>query len=725
MSIFACITKDIQQEFERQHPATDPLPDICGYMGRACRQMGKEDGANRAICMACPLAQFARMKELYRSLGEWSDAYYNQDAPVVTDEEYDRHMQELKRLEAAHPEWVAEDSPTQNVGGKRVLGIPVAHTVPMLSLEDVFTREDVECFVRTVQSVDPQAVFSVEEKIDGLSLSLEYRDGKLVRASTRGDGHEGEDVTENVRQMKDVPQTIRDEFIKDNPNGYFEVRGECYMRTDDFEAVNAKLLEEGKPLFANARNCAAGTLRQADPAIVKERGLSLFVFDTLQPNAALSELSHGGRLNLLESWNFPCVARATCHSAQDVWNAIEAISERRAMLPYGIDGAVIKVCGNALRQRLRTRTKTPKWAIAYKYPAEEKATILREIQLQTGRTGRVTPVAVFDPVQLAGTTVQKATLNNAAYIKALDCRVGDTIVVHKSGDIIPQVRRVEMSKRPAGAVQFDLAAMTCPECGGALASENGSVDLYCQNPACPAKAVQRIVFFASKPCMDIDGLGPVRVQELVENRFIETPADLYGLYEEEAELAEMYGAKTTKKLLDAIEESKKRPADRVLKALGWRNVGDHVARTLLGFYGGIIELFDCKEQVSQSVAGLPGIGQGIAQNIAEMLKDAEMKEQVRRLAEAGVNMAYAAPADNADTTPVFTGKTFVITGTLPSMSRDEAKAYIEARGGKVSSSVSKKTDYLLAGEAAGSKLTKAKELGIKVISQQELEKMAS
>lgn len=670
-------------------------------------------------------AEQTRMNELYTTLKAWSDAYYNDDAPLATDEEYDRLMRELKQLEAGHPYWVAEDSPTQTVGGKRVLGIPVTHTVPMLSLEDVFTREDVECFVRTVQSVDPQAVFSVEEKIDGLSLSLEYRDGKLVRASTRGDGHEGEDVTENVRQMKDVPQTIRDEFIKDNPNGYFEVRGECYMRTDDFEAVNAKLLEEGKPLFANARNCAAGTLRQADPAIVKERGLSLFVFDTLQPNAALSELSHGGRLNLLESWNFPCVARATCHSAQDVWNAIEAISERRAMLPYGIDGAVIKVCGNALRQRLGTRTKTPKWAIAYKYPAEEKATILREIQLQTGRTGRVTPVAVFDPVQLAGTTVQKATLNNAAYIKALDCRVGDTIVVYKSGDIIPQVRRVEMSKRPAGAVQFDLAAMTCPECGGALASENGSVDLYCQNPACPAKAVQRIVFFASKPCMDIDGLGPVRVQELVENRFIETPADLYGLYEEEAELAEMYGAKTTKKLLDAIEESKKRPADRVLKALGWRNVGGHVARTLLGFYGGITELFDCNERVSQNVAGLPGIGQGIAQNVAEMLKDAEMKEQVRRLSEAGVNMVYAAPTSSTDATPAFADKTFVITGTLPTMSRDEAKAYIEARGGKVSGSVSKKTDYLLAGEAAGSKLTKAKELGIKVISQQALEKMTN
>lgn len=324
MNTFSIITKEIQQELEQQNPATEGLPNICGYMGRACRQMGKEEGANRAICMMCPLAQFARMKELYRALGEWSNAYYNNDAPLVTDEEYDRHMQELKHLESAHPEWIAEDSPTQNVGGKRVLGIPVTHTVPMLSLEDVFTREDVENFVNAVQSVDPQATFSVEEKIDGLSLSLEYRDGKLVRASTRGDGHEGEDVTENVRQMKDVPQTIRDEFINDAPNGYFEVRGECYMRTDDFETVNARLLGEGKNLFANARNCAAGTLRQADPAIVRERGLSLFVFDTLQPNAALSELSHGGRLNLLESWKFPCVARITCHSAQEVWNAIEA-----------------------------------------------------------------------------------------------------------------------------------------------------------------------------------------------------------------------------------------------------------------------------------------------------------------------------------------------------------------------------------------------------------------
>lgn len=719
MNTFPIITKPVQQAFE-QH-AANGVPDICGIAGRACRQMNDTEGANTALCSHCPLAAFARMKELYAALPKLSDAYYNDDAPLVTDEEYDRLMHELKALEAAHPEWVEKNSPTQTVGGKRVLGIPVTHKVPMLSLEDVFSTEAVEDFVAEVKSIDPHATFSVEEKIDGLSLSLEYQDGRLIRASTRGDGHEGEDVTENVRAMKDVPLTVSDEHVPDAVNGYFELRGECYMSNADFEAVNAKLAQEGKKLFANARNCAAGTLRQADPAVVKERGLSLFIFNVQQPNDALATLSHGGQLNLLRTWGFPCVERETCHDAQGVLNAIEKIGVRRSALPYGIDGAVVKVQGHSLRKRLGERTKTPKWAVAYKYPAEEKATVLREIQLQTGRTGRVTPVAVFNPVQLAGTTVQKATLNNAQYIKALDCRIGDTIVVYKSGDIIPQVRRVELAKRPEGTVPYDLAAMACPECGGVLASENGSVDLYCQNPLCPAKAVQRIIFFASKPCMDIDGLGPVRVQELVENRFVETPADLYMLHEEEAELTEMYGEKTTKKLLEAIEKSKARPADRVLKALGWRNVGGHVARTLLDFYGNITELFSHNEEAYLDVIGMAGIGPGIAQDIADMLSDPNMKGEVARLAAAGVNMTYRAAQQEGPARLV--GKTFVITGTLPTMSRDEAKAYIEAHGGKVSGSVSKKTDFLLAGEAAGSKLAKAEALGVTVISQRDLEKM--
>lgn len=729
MNTFPIITVAIQQAFENYyHEDMVPLAErhelddfgICGYYGRACRQMCDPDGADRAICSHCPLAAFARMRELYPALKAASDAYYNADAPTMTDEEYDWLMRELKQLEAKYPEWTQTNSPTQIVGGKRVLGIAVKHKVPMLSLEDVFSRQEVEAFVRSVHEVDPLAMFSVEEKIDGLSLSLEYQDGKLIRASTRGDGHEGEDVTENVRQMEDVPQEFSDAFIAGNEAGYFELRGECYMSRAAFKSVNEKLAREGKKLFANERNCAAGTLRQADPAIVRERGLSLFIFNVQQPNDALA-MSHGAQLNLLREWGFPCVERESVLHAEDVWNAIEKIRARRAILPYGIDGAVVKVHSHALRQRLGERTKTPKWAIAYKYPAEEMTTVLREIQLQTGRTGRVTPVAVFDPVQLAGTTVQKATLNNAQYIKALDCRIGDTIVVFKSGDIIPQVRRVEFDKRPAGTAPFDLAAMRCPECGGALASENGSVDLYCQNPACPAKAVQRIIFFASKPCMDIEGLGPTRVQELVGNRFIETPADLYDLYNEETELVEMYGEKTAKKLLEAIEQSKSKTADRLLKALGWRNVGGHVARTLLSFYGSITNLFGHDAQMYQDLIGMDGIGPSIAQDIADMLSSEEMREQVRRLAAVGANMEYHVEAQQ--TVSGITGKTFVITGTLPSMSREEAKSYIEAHGGKVSGSVSKKTDFLLAGEAAGSKLEKAKTLGVKIVSQRELEQM--
>lgn len=666
-------------------------------------------------------AEQTRMNELYTTLKAWSDAYYNDDAPLATDEEYDRLMRELKQLEAEHPYWVAEDSPTQNVGGKRVMGIPVEHRVPMLSLEDVFERGSVRDFVDAVQKEYPETTFSVERKIDGLSLSLVYEDGKLVQASTRGDGRVGEDVTANVMALPSVPKKF------ELPRGgekneplfhHIELRGECYMGEEDFLAANAEQRVAGKKPYMNPRNCAAGTLRQSDPAIAKKRNLQVFIFNVQEVDGNIG--NHCAQMALMETRGFKTACVFHALNADEAINAIDGIGYSRHTLAYPIDGAVVKVNELDIREKMGERTKTPKWAIAYKYPAEEKATILRRILLQTGRTGRVTPVAEFDNIMLAGTNVTRATLNNQDFINKMDIRIGDTITVRKSGDIIPQITSVLYERRPDRTAPYIIDH--CPTCGAPVESRNGSVDLFCTNPNCAAQTVNRIIFFASRPCMDIKGLGETIIADLVEKQFIKTPSDLYLLYQDEVELAEEYGEKTVRKILDAIEESKKRPADRVLKALGWKGVGGHVARTLLQFYGSITNLFNYDEQAYLDVIDLDGIGPEIAQSVADMLVNKELKREVKYLAEAGVNMEYAVQTTQEVT--ALCGKTFVITGTLPTMSRDEAKSYIEARGGKVSGSVSKKTDYLLAGEAAGSKLTKAKELGVKVISQQELEWMA-
>ena len=661
----------------------------------------------------------------------WSTAYYEQDAPEVTDEEYDAVMHEIRDIEAAHPEFVTADSPTQVVGGKRVLGIPVEHRVPMLSLLDVFSDDEVRSFVDSVKAEYSDVTFSVERKIDGLSLSLVYErsdDGLayLTQASTRGDGHVGEDVTANVATLICLPRSI--ELPKGI--GKIELRGECYMSEKDFEAANAKQAEAGKKLFANPRNCAAGSLRQADPSIARERNLQVFVFNVQSVNngdAAQFSPYHCDQLNYLRDiCGFKTTYYAHCNDIDSILAAIHDIEEKRYDIDYPIDGAVIKVDELSIRQKMGERTKTPKWAIAYKYPAEEKGTVLRNIQLQTGRTGRVTPVAVFDPIQLAGTRVERATLNNANFIKTLDIRIGDTIVLHKSGDIIPKITMVELEKRPADAVPYDMAKQVCPVCGAPIAPVNGSVDLYCTNDACPAKTVNRVIHFASKPCMDIKGLGPQMIQDLVDSRFIENPVDLYWLYEEEGELTNMYGAKIAKKVLAAIEKSKEQNADRVLKGLGYRLIGGHVARALFtqckATNGNLLTLSTLNVDTIKEY-NIPGFSDAIYAALDAMLSSAEFKQEVNTLHDAGVNLDYHTPAGANDESAPLAGKTFVITGTLPSMSRDEAKTYIEAHGGKVSGSVSKKTSYLVAGEAAGSKLDKANSLGVPVLSEDDLKAM--
>lgn len=671
--------------------------------------------------------------ELCEKVKRWSAAYYEQDAPAVTDEEYDRAMHAIRDLEAAHPELVTSDSPTQVVGGKRVIGIPVEHRVPMLSLLDVFSDDEVRDFTASVTKEYPDATFSIERKIDGLSLSLVYAkpagsDGKLrlVQASTRGDGHIGEDVTDNVKVLG-IPVNIQ------MPDGIWkiELRGECYMSEEDFEATNAKQEAAGKKLFANPRNCAAGTLRQSDPAVAKARNLKVFIFNVQSVNDGedSSEFadSHCDQLCYLRDvCNFKTTYYAHCNDTNSILAAIRDIGEHRYDIDYPIDGAVIKVDEIDIRKKMGERTKTPKWAIAFKYPAEEKGTILRSIQLQTGRTGRVTPVAVFDPVQLAGTRVERATLNNANFIKALDIRIGDTIVLHKSGDIIPKITMVELEKRPADAVPYDMAKQVCPVCGAPIAPVNGSVDLYCTNDTCPAKTVNRVIHFASKPCMDIKGLGPQMIQDLVDSRFIENPVDLYRLYEEEGELTDMYGAKIAKKVLAAIEKSKEQNADRVLKGLGYRLIGGHVARALFtqckATNGNLLTLSTLNVDTIKEY-NIPGFSDAIYAALDAMLSNAEFKQEVNTLHDASVNLDYHAPAGANDESAPLAGKTFVITGTLPSMSRDEAKTYIEAHGGKVSGSVSKKTSYLVAGEAAGSKLDKANALGVPVLSEDNLKAM--
>lgn len=677
--------------------------------------------------------------ELCEKVKRWSAAYYEQDAPAVTDEEYDRAMHEIRDLEAAHPELVTSDSPTQVVGGKRVIGIPVEHRVPMLSLLDVFSDNEVRDFTASVAKEYPDVTFSIERKIDGLSLSLVYAkpagsDGKLrlVQASTRGDGHVGEDVTDNVKVLG-IPINIQ------MPEGIWkiELRGECYMSEEDFEVTNAKQEAAGKKLFANPRNCAAGTLRQSDPAVAKERNLKVFIFNVQSVNDEddSSEFadSHCDQLNYLRDvCDFKTTYYAHCNDTDSILVAIRDIGEHRYDIDYPIDGAVIKVDEIDIRKKMGERTKTPKWAIAFKYPAEEKATVLRRIVLQTGRTGRVTPVAEFDPVRLAGTSVERATLNNADFIKALDIRIGDTIVLHKSGDIIPKITMVEKEKRPADAMPYDMSSQVCPVCGEPIASVNGSVDLYCTNDACPAKTVNRIIHFASKACMDIKGLGPQIIQDLVDNRLISNPVDLYWLYEDESELIDMYGEKTAKKLLTAIENSKTQNADRVLKGLGYRLIGGHVARALFtqckatdGNLLGLSVLYvdnikDCN---------IPGFSDAIYAALDAMLSDPMFKREVTALYKAGVNLDYHAPTasanGSAEDAVLLSGKTFVITGTLPTMSREEAKTFIEAHGGKVTGSVSKKTSYLVAGEAAGSKLDKANALGIPVLDEAGLKAMVN
>ena len=658
----------------------------------------------------------SRYKELKATILYHNDRYYNQDNPEITDYEYDMMMQELKGLEQKHPEYIASDSPTQKVGGsaKREAGVLVRHNVPMLSLQDVFSKEDVDAFVADMQEqlVDP--TFVVEYKIDGLSMALRYVNGKLDVAVTRGDGVlQGEDVTVNAKVIKDVKNILKE------PIEYLEVRGEVYMTNEAFDKVNEIQEIKGKKLFANPRNCAAGTLRQLDSSITKERNLSMFVFN-IQDAKGREFTSHSEGYEYLKRQGIKIIEDyKICKTAKEVWEAIEAIGENRDKLGYDIDGAVVKIDSFADRQKLGATAKVPRWAVAYKYPPEEKETKLLAIELSVGRTGRITPTAIFEPIRLCGTTVSRATLHNQDFIDDLDVRIGDTIVVYKSGEIIPKVKGVVKEKRPADSAPY-VIGNTCPVCGAPAVREGDNADIKCTNHSCPSKLVRNIVNFVGRDAMDIKGFGFAYVETLVDHGYLKDLSDIYGLIDKRQELLDkkIIGlVKSTDNLLNAIEGSKNNDAIKLLTSLGISNVGKSAAKSLMKKFKSIDNLM--KASYAQLIE-VNDIGDISAMAIINYFKNPDNQAVVQRLKEYGVNMNIIEAQDGDER---FDGKTFVITGTLPTLSRKAASELIEKHGGKVSGSVSKKTDYLLAGENAGSKLTKAQNLGINVISEETLLEM--
>lgn len=656
-----------------------------------------------------------RYEELVSTINYHSDRYYNMDSPEISDYEYDMMMQELKRMEKEHPELVTADSPTQRVGGtaKRTAGVLVKHRVPMLSLQDVFDRAEIDQFVNDMrETLGPDTEFLVETKIDGLSMALRYEEGELVTAITRGDGvTQGEDVTENARVIRDVKRTLK------NPIPYLEIRGEVYMTNEDFERVNEEQELLGKKVFANPRNCAAGTLRQLDSSITKQRGLSMFIFNIQETRGRIFK-THTEGYEYLKSNGIKVIDEYfKCRTADEVWEAIQKIGQDREKLAYDIDGAVVKLNNLEDRIKVGTTSKVPKWAIAYKYPPEEKESVLREIELGVGRTGRITPTAIFDPIRLCGTMVSRATLHNQDYINSLDLGTGDSIVVYKSGEIIPKIKRV--SKKAPGSGVYKLPE-TCPVCGTKTVREEDTADLKCPNVNCPAQTERRIINFVGRDAMDIKGLGISLIGALIGEGYIKDISDLYHLAEKREELigSGLIGReKNTDKVLAAIEESKNNEPQRLLTGLGIPNIGKSGAREIMKRFGSLDAV---AEATLEELADVPDIGQVTAESIIGYFADPVNREMYDRLKEAGVRVEAEA---GEELELLLEGKTFVITGTLPGMKREEAAELIEKYGGKVSGSVSKKTSYLLAGEAAGSKLTKAQQLGVPVIGEEALKEM--
>ena len=654
--------------------------------------------------------------ELVKKLNHFAELYYSKDEPEISDYEYDTMNNRLKEIEKEHPDWIVPESPSKRVGWKAEKGVLVKHNVPMLSLQDVFEKEEVYEFVNSmIEEFGDEAEFLVETKIDGLSMALRYEEGELKLAVTRGDGiTEGEDVTMNAKQIPDVVLKMKE------PVPYIEIRGEVYMTRKAFESVNAKAEEEGKKTFANPRNCAAGTLRQIDTRITKERGLSLFIFN-VQETKGVTFNTHLEGYEYLKRNGVKVIENCyKCKTADEVWDAIRKIGDMRGELEYDIDGAVVKLNNLSERSKLGNTIKFPRWAVAYKYPPEVKETRLLDVEVNTGRTGRVTPVAVFEPISLCGTMVSRATLHNQDFIDQLGLGIGDTILVYKSGEIIPKVKDVNKDKRPSDWQPYKMPE-NCPVCGHKLARDEGGVDLKCMNLMCPGTLVNRIVNFVSRDCMDIKGFGSEYIRKLTEEKYLKDIADVFELKDKRNALIEgkLLGLeKNTDKLLNAIETAKtETPADKVLAGLGIPGVGKATAKELIRTFGSIDAIAEADKD---ALSAVQDIGEISAEGIYNFFRDEGNIELLKRLNDLGLNFAKA---ENEVQGSSLAGLTFCITGTLEGMSRSEAEALIESNGGKPVSSVSKKTSYLLMGADAGSKERKARELGVPIIGIDELKDM--
>ena len=645
---------------------------------------------------------------LQEEIRQHNYAYYELDAPTISDFEYDALMRRLIELEAKHPETVTPDSPTQRVGGYVSEKFsPVQHEVPLESLNDVFSFGELEDFLtKTNAALGGESVYSVEPKIDGLSMALEYRNGRFYRGATRGDGSVGEDVTENLRQLRNLPLTLP------NAPERLIVRGEVYMARDVFMEHNRRLEIEGGKLLANPRNAAAGSIRQKDPRITRERKLDIILFN-IQLTSGPMPATHAEALDYLASLGFPVVPHRCFTDFAQCREEVERIGEHREEFPYDIDGAVIKINRFDQREILGSTAKAPRWAAAYKYPPEEKSAVVQDIVVQVGRTGVLTPKAIVSPVRLAGTTVTNATLHNQDFIDKLDVRIGDTVVVRKAGEIIPEVLRVEKDKRPEGTVPFRLPDV-CPECGSPVVRDEDGAAMRCTGAECPAQLLRNLVHFASRDAMDIEGLGLAVAESLINAGLVRTPADLYSLDAQSVAALDRMGKKSAENLLSEIEKSKQQDLSRLLCAFGIRQVGQKAARVLARTFGSLDALSNA---TLPELTSVDDIGPVTAEYLSEWFSNGQSRHQIALLKAAGVNMlSREEQRDNR-----FLGKTFVLTGTLSKYSRDEATAIIESFGGKASSSVSKKTGYVLAGENPGSKLAKAQGLGIPILSEEDFE----
>ena len=646
---------------------------------------------------------------LRKQLNDHIYRYYVENDPAVSDFEYDMLMRKLADLEAEFPEFYSPVSPTQRVGGEVAEGFAsYHHAVPLQSLQDAFSYEELLDFDRRVKLLCPDAKYVVELKIDGLSVALRYEKGIFQSGATRGNGIDGEDVTANLKTIGSIPMQLNEPVD-------IVVRGEVYMSHKNFDRLNKQAVDQGKKPFANPRNVASGSLRQLDSRITAERNLDIFIFN-IQQMAGDGPRSHATGLDYLKKLGFKVSPYYSLfEDINDAFAEVERFDSIRETLGFDIDGAVLKVDDFEHRERLGQTSKVPRWAIAYKYPPEQKATLLKDITIQVGRTGVLTPNAELDPVRLAGTTVARATLHNQNFIRDLDIRPGDTVIVQKAGDIIPEVVRVLKEKRPMNCKPY-VMPMVCPVCGGEVSADESGIALRCVNTECPAKIQRQIEHFVSKSAMDIEGLGPAIIEQLLDRKLIERQDDLYHLNKDELAALEGFGEKSAENLLSALERSKEAPLDRVLYALGIRNIGSKAAKQLAEHFGTVERIMDASVE---DIAEIYDFGRIMAENVVAYFSDEENRAFVKRLKMAGLKMQY----EKEEVADLLAGKVFVMSGGLDSMSRDEAIAAIEGLGGKVSGSVSKKTSYLILGDKPGSKLAKANELGIPILEESEFLKM--